>query len=140
MLASPAESPQERHLYKVIDKEVVCVTCRMASDTDNCNFIDVNFEPETLNFYELQCLGPRIPCVHVVRVEYGENETAVMTTLRKVDSEGDARELLEHLTPIVRYLTIPLADGSIGRAQVLLPLNWNDKHYHKLRFPLFIRT
>jgi hypothetical protein len=75
-----------------------------------------------------------------VRVEYGENDTAIMKTLRKVDSEGDTRELLEHLTPIVKYMTIPLADGSIGRAQVLLPLNWNDKHYHKLRFPLFIRT
>lgn len=136
-MASPAESPHERHLYKVIEKEVECVTCQLATVTDNCNFIDVHFETETASMYELQCLGPRIPSVHIVRLEDGE----IITTIRSVDPDGDTKLLLTHLTPIVQYLNnIELADGSIGRAQILLPRNWNDKLYHKLRFPLFIRT
>lgn len=97
--------------------------------------MDVNFEPTTAAFYELKCLGPHIPSVHVVRSDANE----VVTTLQRVADEGNLRELLEHLTPEVRYLSIPLADGSVGRAQLLTPRSWNDGIHHKLRYPLIIQ-
>ena len=134
MLASPSEEPHLRHLYRTNQTDIECLTCELV-EADNCKFVDANFEPTSAGFYELKCLGPHIPSVHVVRSDVNE----VVTTLQKVADEGNLRELLEHLTPGVQYLSIPLADGSVGRAQLLTPRAWNDGIHHKLRFPLIIQ-
>lgn len=118
----------------MIEKKTECLTCGLSSD--NCNFVDAKFEPTNTQFYELQCLGPHIPSVHVFSTE--ENE--IVTTLQKLDSDDDLRDLLEHLTPRIIYKNIPLENGGTGRAQLLLPRSWNDKTYNKLLFPLVIQT
>ena len=133
LLCSEQEEPQKRQLYRVTRTVTECITCQLGFD--NCNYIDVKFE-FTATFYELQCLGPHIPSVHVVASE--ENE--ILTTLQQVGSDTDLRDLLEHLTPAIKYLTIPLENGGTGRAQLLMPRAWNSKAYHRLQFPLIIQT
>lgn len=134
LLASPSEEPHLRHLYRTNVTDIECLTCELV-EADNCKFVDANFEFTSAAFYELKCLGPHIPSVHVVRSDTNE----IVTTLQKVADEGNLRELLEHLTPGVQYLSIPLPDGSIGRAQLLTPRAWSDGIHHKLRFPLIIQ-
>lgn len=134
MLGTPTNETQKRHLYRVTGATVECLTCHLTAD--NCNFVDAKFELATLDFYELQCLGPHIPSLHVVDSE--DNE--IVTTLLQVDHDGGLRDLLEHLTPVVKYLTIPLENRGVGRVQLLLPGGWNDKIYHTLRYPLIIQT
>lgn len=115
-------------------KTTECLTCQLPAD--NCNFVDAKFELTNNNFYELQCLGPHIPSVRV----FAAAENEIVVTLQEIDSDGELRDLLEHLTPTIKYMNIPLEDGGFGRAQLLLPRSWNDKSYHKLRFPLIIQT
>ncbi|XP_057364734.1 inactive dipeptidyl peptidase 10-like [Daphnia carinata] len=134
VLGTPTNETQKRHLYRVTDATIECLTCHLSAD--NCNFVDAKFELATLDFYELQCLGPHIPSLHVVDSE--DNE--ILTTLLEVDHHGGLRDLLEHLTPVVKYLTIPLENRGVGRVQLLLPGGWNDKIYHTLRYPLIIQT
>jgi hypothetical protein len=103
---------------------------------DNCNFVDAKFEPKNTDFYELQCLGPHIPSVHVLAADDSE----ILATLLQVADDSELRDLLEHLTPTIKYLTIPLENGGVGRVQLLLPRSWNENVYHKLRYPLIIQT
>ena len=134
LLCTPMDEPQKRHLYRVTGATTECLTCNLPGN--NCNFVDAKFEPTTTDFYELQCLGPHIPSVHVIASEGNE----IVTTLLQVESDAELKDLLEHLTPTVKYWTIPLEDGAVGRAQLLLPRSWNNHNYNKLRFPLIIQT
>lgn len=134
-------APHQSHLYKILlGAEPECLTCDEESAVDdhhnNCDVVEVFFDPQSASYYEIHCLGPHIPGGRIVSSE--DDETVVI--LWKVEEEGEVRDLLEHLTPIVRYLDVPLADGSIGRAQLLLPRTWTDKTYHKLLFPLVVQT
>lgn len=120
-------------------ERIECLTCDPS--VNNCGFVDVRFEPEMAAYYELQCLGPHIPDSWIVRAEDGEQ----LVSLRQLDPEGEddekTRDLWEHLTPLVQYLDVPLADGkSSGRAQLLLPRTWTADAYHTLRFPLIVQT
>lgn len=134
LLGTPTNETQKLHLYRVTGDTTECLTCQLTAD--NCNFVDAKFESATLEFYELQCLGPHIPSLHVLDSGYNE----IITTLLKVDQHGALRDLLEHLTPTIKYLTIPLENRGVGRVQLLLPSGWNDDVYHKLRYPLIIQT
>jgi hypothetical protein len=134
VLATPKNEPQKRHLYRVNGETTECLSCQITAE--NCNFVDAKFEPINTDFYELQCLGPHIPSVHVLATK--DNE--MLATLLKVDEDGELGDLLEHLTPMIKYLTIPLENGGVGRVQLLLPRAWNEKIYHKLRYPLIIQT
>lgn len=133
LLCSPSDEPHKQNLYRVIGSTTECLSCDMPAD--NCNYVDAKFEPTNTNFYELQCLGPHIPSVHV----FSSEDNEMVATLQHVQSEGELRDLLEHLTPTVKHLSIPLEDGGVGRVQLLLPRSWNNKSYNRLRFPLVIQ-
>ena len=134
MLATPKNEPQKRGVYRVNGATTECLSCQMTAD--NCNFVDAKFEPMNTDFYELQCLGPHIPSVHVL----ASANNGILTTLLQVEKDGELRDLLEHLTPMIKYLTIPLENVGVGRVQLLLPRDWNEQIYHKLRYPLIIQT
>ncbi|XP_046649628.1 inactive dipeptidyl peptidase 10-like isoform X1 [Daphnia pulicaria] len=134
VLATPTSEPQKRHVYRVNGATTECLSCQIMAD--NCNFVDAKFEPKNTDFYELQCLGPHIPSVHVLAADDSE----ILATLLQVADDSELRDLLEHLTPTIKYLTIPLENGGVGRVQLLLPRSWNENVYHKLRYPLIIQT
>ena len=125
-----------RHLYEIRlsenGQEIECITCKQTAE--NCNFVNTNFEPTNAQFYELQCLGPNIPSVHIVRTASHE----AIKTLRQIDEYK--REVLQRLTPTIQYIDVKLGDGSIGRVQILLPLSWQNSVYNKLNFPLIVQT
>ena len=135
-LANDRNEPQQKHLMALDQEtEIHCVTCHLP--IDGCDYVDVRFHSDSADFYELQCLGPEIPVVYIVRV--GRRSHEIIFTLRRIDDPIE-REHLQHLTPYVRYLNVPLADGSTGRAQILLPYSWRDVFHHHLKYPLIVQA
>lgn len=136
ILGSTKHERRMRHLYEIRlsenGQEIECITCKQTAE--NCNFVNTNFEPTNAQFYELQCLGPNIPSVHIVRTASHE----AIKTLRQIDEYK--REVLQRLTPTIQYIDVKLGDGSIGRVQILLPLSWQNSVYNKLNFPLIVQT
>ena len=136
VLGSTTTERQKRHLYEIRlsenGQEIECITCELKME--NCNFVDTNFEPNVNQFYELQCLGPSIPTVYIMRTTHHTE----ITTLRQIDEYK--REVLQRLTPGIQYMDVKLTDGSIGRVQILLPLSWQNSVYNKLNFPLIVQT
>lgn len=128
--------PRQNHLFSVSTSPVnrssiQCITCWM-SDVDGCNSVKADFSDDG-EFFVLTCKGPGVPQTLLRNVFINQ-------TLFAIEDNTQLREYIAtKALPVVKYETIPLADGYEALARILYPPGF-DSADTEAAYPLLQRV
>jgi len=124
--ATAVGDPSVYHVYGNDE----CLSCDMVDvDGELCQSASASFS-KNFSYYAITCTGPNPAYTKIM-------ESKANVEVRVWEPNTDFRQSLKlKLRPIIQYMNVTLADGSIGFARMQLPPNFDEKK----KYPMVVNV
>ncbi|OQV12471.1 Dipeptidyl peptidase 4 [Hypsibius exemplaris] len=136
------EAPRFRHIVKIVENNISCVTCNLALPRNCTYYSDVKFSMTTSQFLVLTCRGPHVPFMQIWSTHNLTSGQAGVTAHTDIRSNAKLQTTIDRKgIPRRKYFEVPLTTlphGPKAQAELLLPPKMAE--YAVKRYPLLIKV